>query len=124
MQRTSQNCQHMKCKENNIEFEKQSFLIPSSALKDKRQLYLGVHGYYSADWIGYADDIVLMFKDKSSLQRGIDLLTETFKRYQLSINVSKTKTMTINSTSEDYPSTIAQLNGVEIKNCFWYLGSG
>lgn len=115
----------LKCKENNIEFEKQSFLIPSSALKDKRQLNLGVHGYYSADWIGYADDIVLMFKDKSSLQRGIDLLNETFKRYQLSINVSKTKTMTINSTSEDYPSTIAQLNGVEIKNvdCFCYLGA-
>ena len=33
--------------------------------------------------------------------------------------------MTINSTSEDYPSTIAQLNGVEIKNvdCFCYLGA-
>ena len=54
---------------------------------------LGSYGMFTFDWIGYADDLVIAFYDAFNLQRGLTLLDEIFTRFQLSINVSKTKTM-------------------------------
>ena len=61
----------------------------------------------TVDWCGYADDLLLVFHDSESLQKGIKLLNETFKAWRLKINVSKTKTMILNNEG-DYPSSIAQ----------------
>ena len=51
---------------------------------------LGHYGEHIINWVGYADDIVLSFYDIENLQKGIDILNNTFNRYQLNINVSKT----------------------------------
>jgi len=81
------------------------------------------------DWSGYADDLELYFEDISSLQKGLNLLNETFIRFHLQINISKTKTMIINyrylnPEEETYPETIANLNGQTVENVkdFRYLG--
>ena len=115
-----------KCSEKGIKFPKLKYLIPakaSTAQKDAN-LVLGQYGQISVDWIGYADDLVLIFDDIESLQRGLTLLDETFTRYQLSINVSKTKTMIFGHEGE-YPTSIASLKDTNLDNesIFRYLGA-
>ena len=67
------------------------------------------------DWIGYADDIALVFEDPIQLQLALNLLDDTFSRYKLKINISKTKTMVFNYQRSEttYPSSIVK---------FKYLG--
>ena len=81
------------------------------------------------DWVGYADDLELVFEDTFHLQKGLDTLEEIFKRYNLTINASKTKTMIfnyqyVNNNVLDYPETIAKLNNTPVGNVtkFRYLG--
>ena len=35
---------------------------------------LGSYGQFQMDWVGYADDLVIVFEDMSSLQRGLILI--------------------------------------------------
>ena len=78
-------------------------------------------------WVGYADDIVLTFYDEINLQNGLEIFNTTFKRYQMNINATKTKTMifNFNGPEEDYPRSICRLGGHEIMNVkmFRYLGA-
>ena len=83
------------------------------------------------DWIGYADDLVLVFEDTDNLQKGLGTLNETFKRYHLTINVTKTKTMIfnyhyINDDGTTYPQAISTINNTTVENVtkFRYLGDG
>ena len=61
--------------------------------------------------------------DLSSLQKGLNLLNKTFRRYQLEINTRKTKTTILNFDGE-YPDSISNLEGNVIDNVkiFRYLG--
>lgn len=115
----------LECEKTGVDFVKLEYLVPADALKIKRQLNLGLHGKMTVDWIGYADDLVIAFRDQNSLQRGLDILNETFNRYQLTINASKTKTMILSFDGDEYPRSISQLNGEPIENveCFRYLGA-
>ena len=86
-------------------------------------------GTHDTDWVGYADDLNLLFEDNENLQRGLQALHETFFRYNLTINVSKTKTMILNhqylnTDSSTHPKSIASLNNPPIENVtnFRYLG--
>ena len=110
------------CTEANINFFKTSYCIPGPA-RTQKQGVLGKFGSVTVDWLGYADDLVLLFKDLSSLQKGLNLLNETFRRYQLEINTDKTKTMILNFDGE-YPDSISNLEGNVIDNVkiFRYLG--
>ena len=81
------------------------------------------------DWVGYADDLELAFETIDDLQRGLDAPDETFERYNLSINVKKTKTMImnhqyINNDPSTYPKTITKLKNIPVENVskFRYLG--
>ena len=109
--------------EANIRFLKFKYRIPESASHNRR----GKGGYHQIDWIGYADDIILTFESKIELQRAMNILNETFSKFSLSINMTKTKTMILNHqyAGEAYPETICQLNGNPIDNVktFIYLGS-
>ena len=110
------------CKETHIKFLNLRYCIPHFASKNSRTLI----GYHRIDWIGYADDLVLAFEDKESLQNALNLLDETFLRFSLAINVSKTKSMIINHQilEVEYPKSIAKLNGTDVENVeiFRYLG--
>ena len=86
-------------------------------------------GTHYTDWVGYTDDLNLVFEDNDNLQRGLQALQETFSRYNLTINVTKTKTMILNykylnTDSSTYPKSIAILNNIPIENVrnFRYLG--
>ena len=67
----------------------------------------------------------MCFNSLYDLQNGLKLLNETFKRYNLTINETKTKTMILNyNQAEEYPSTITTLDNMPIDNVkvFTYLG--
>ena len=88
---------------------------------------LGSYGTNLLSWVGYADDIVLVFETNAQLQAGLVTLNHTFKRFGLQINISKTKSMifNFNKTEEEYPDVICSLEGGKIDNVkmFQYLGS-
>lgn len=115
-----------KCKENSsIRFIKLKYAIPQGASTKEPQIQLGMYGDHIIDWLGYADDLALFFMDRESLQQGLKLLDETFKRFHLAINVSKTKTMIMNFDEDgDYPTTISSLAESDVDNVkvFRYLG--
>ena len=64
--------------------------------------------------------------NRDNLRHGLRLLDDTFKRYHLTINVTKTKTMILNFDQQtvDYPSSISSLDDVSVDNVevFRYLG--
>ena len=114
------------CERKGIKFMKPKYTIPSSACTSKNHT-LGTYGSNLVSWVGYADDILLAFEDTCNMQKGLILLNETFKRFGLKINVSKTKSMIFNfdGLEVEYPDVICNLEGGEIDNVktFIYLGA-
>ena len=117
------------CKKLDIKFLKLKYRIRSTATTREDRCNKTYYGDQTVDWAGYADDLELFFEDSDSLQKGLQLLDETFIRFHLSINVSKTKTMImnyghINKDSNTYPETISNLHSAAIENVkvFRYLG--
>ena len=112
------------CKKQNIKFTKHSYLIPKPA--SSNQSILGKYGNFILDWVGFADDIVMMFEDINDLKNTINIINTIFSRFGLTINPSKTKTMLINFDKEEseYPETIAKMGNLNIENIkiFKYLG--
>ena len=81
--------------------KKTKFSIPRSASASTHTLALGHYGEHINNWVGYADDIVLSFHDIENLQKSIYILINTFRRYQLDIKVTKTKTMIFNAENNE-----------------------
>ena len=110
------------CKRENVRFLKVRYKIPEYASSTN----VSAAGDLTVDWSGYADDLMLFFEDEKSLRDGLKILEETFSRYRLKINPSKTKTMILNQQHEqrEYPSSISALNGVKLTNVkqYTYLG--
>ena len=113
------------CSQNKVNFMKLKYEIPKAAFVSNSSL--GEYGKNVLNWIGYADDLVLAFESIENLNKGLNILNDVFKRFGLTMNVGKTKTMIFNylGTSDDYPKTIASVNGEEVDNVkeFRYLGS-
>ena len=111
------------CKQNGVKFLKLSYKIPQEASSTGRTS----QGSFDMDWCGYADDLVLVFDDEGSLRKGLRLLDQTFSRYRLKINTSKTKTMIFNQQYEnrEYPVSIASLGDQKLDNVktYRYLGA-
>ena len=111
-----------KCSENGVKFLNLKYSIPCSASKTNRTTV----GHHEMNWIGYADDLVLFFENISDMQKATDILCETFGRYGLEINKSKTNTMIFNNhlISQHYPGTIISIENTQIENVkvFKYLG--
>ena len=111
-----------RCKHIGIKFLQVNYKIPATATTSNRALV----GKQTIDWLGYADDLVLLFEDTKNLKLGLELLHSTFEKYQLKINLSKTKTMILNysQTNTTYPNSIVRLNSTPIENVtrFKYLG--
>ena len=114
------------CDKKNIRFIKTRYTIPRTASTSDDNT-LGSYGTNLLSWVGYADDIVLVFETNAQLQAGLVTLNHTFKRFGLQINISKTKSMifNFNKTEEEYPDVICSLEGGKIDNVkmFQYLGS-
>ena len=115
---------HQECVKQKVRFIKLKYSIPRSASEGNE--LLGSYGDHPFDWVGYADDLVMAFSDIASTQKGLEIVNEVFKRFRLSINVSKTKTMIFNYAEppEQYPTSIAKLDDEEVGNVksFKYLG--
>ena len=101
----------MRCKKAGVKFLNLCYKIPATASKSGRS----VTGTHIIDWIGYADDLALMFEDIKNLRIGLKILNSTLAEYQLKINQKKTKTMIMNFPNDkDYPDSIAHLDNLLI----------
>lgn len=110
-----------KCTDIGIKFLQLKYRIPASATHPKR-ITVGQH---YLDSVGYAEDLVLCFEDITNLELALDVLSATFKRYQLEINISETKMMIFNQyLNEKYPKPIVSINNTLVENTiiFKYLG--
>lgn len=111
-----------KCETTGIKFLQLNYKIPSSATYTNKTTI----GSHVIDWLGYADDLVLLFEDVDDLERALKLLVTTLKKYQLEINISKTNTMILNHqyTNKPYPQSIVAIDNTPIENVtsFKYLG--
>ena len=63
------------CKKEGIKFLNLKYFIPHQASNTDR----AAAGTFVIDWIGYADDLLLIFEDKDSLKRGLHILDSTFQ---------------------------------------------
>ena len=110
-----------KCTNIAIKFCQRKYRILTSAIHSKRATV----GQHTLGWVGYADDLALLFEDIKNFEIALDVLSTTFKRYHLEINISKTKTMVFNHQyiNEEYPKKIVSTNNTPIKNTttFKYL---
>ena len=109
------------CENREIKFLRLNHRIRSTATTREDRAKSSAVGTHDTDWGGYADNLNLLFEDNENLQRGLQALHETFFRYNLAINVSKTKTMILNhqylnTDSSIYPKSIASLNNIPIEN--------
>ena len=110
-----------KCTDIGIKFIQLKYRIPASATHPKR-ITVGQH---YLDSVGYAEDLVLLFEDITNLELALDVLSATFKRYQLETNISETKMMIFNQyLNEKYPKPIVSINNILVENTiiFEYLG--
>ena len=111
-----------KCKEEGIKFLKLKYHRKEASQNNVMSI-----GTVTMDWLGYADDLVLILETREDLQKALTLLDITLKRFKMEINVSKTKTMILNHQhlSDVYPTSIVKLNGKDVDNVevFLYLGS-
>lgn len=111
------------CAKKNIKFPRLMYKIPEPASK---KTYAQA-GFHTIDWIGYADDLILFFKSRKSMQKGLEVLNHTFKRFSLQINPSKTKSMIFNFDNKEteYPGSLVSIEGKNIENTkkYLYLGS-
>ena len=71
----------------------------------------------------YADDLVLISRTKEGLQRQIDSLCNYCKKWKLSINIKKTKSMVFNR-GNNLIKTVFNVGSTPIENVktFKYLG--
>ena len=70
-----------------------------------------LRGSSMVPWCGYTDDLILFMQDIHLIQRATTILDEVFTNYALCINVSKTESMSLNSTELKYiDSFISQIN--------------
>ena len=117
------------CEKNNIKFLTLRYRVPSAATTREERYQRTDVGEHDVNWSGYADDLALIFSNKDNLQNGLNTLDETFRRFHLTINETKTKTMIlncqhINQDISNYPATICFLPNICIENVtkFRYLG--
>ena len=116
------------CEKSGIKFLELIYRIKSTATtrRERQQKYQGKH---KVDWVGYADDVEMFFETAVDLQKALSLLDKIFKRFNLNINVSKTKTMIFNFGCNDkvqisHPESFASLSDKSVENVksFKYLG--
>ena len=111
-----------KCSENGIRFLNLKYHIPHSASKQQRDSV----GFHEIKWVGYADDLVIMFEDVTNFNMALNLLQKVFADYGLEMNTTKTKTIILNyqGSDDNYPSTISSINNTPLDNVkvFMYLG--
>ena len=78
------------CKTLGITFTKCKYKIPATAsTNNETNNMLGKYGEHCITWVGYADDIVLVFDDERNMKKALEHLNNTLKRYQLNINAKK-----------------------------------
>ena len=70
------------CDKKSIKFTKTRYTIPRTASTSDNNT-LGLYGTNQLSWVGYADDIVLVFETIAQLQEGLVALNKTFRRFGL-----------------------------------------
>ena len=103
------------------------YVIPNEATNREQRAECNCHGTVEDCECGFADDTGIHSWNLETLQTSVQLLYDTFARFGLHINISKTETMIWNWNEEKdgpYPSSIISINETKLKNVkeFKYLG--
>ena len=110
-----------KCANVGIKFLQRKYRILTSAIYSKRTTVR----QHTLAWVGYADNLALLFEDMKNFEMALGVLSSTFKRYYLEISISKIKTMVFNRQciNQEYPKRIVSTNNTPIENTtiFKYL---
>ena len=69
-----------------------------------------LRGSSMVPWCGYTDDLILFMQDIHLMQRATTIFDEVFTNYGLCINVSKTESMSLNSTELKYIDSFISQN--------------
>ena len=80
-----------KCSRQDIQFFKSKYCIPGQAVSAASASRFAKYGNLIVDWIGYADDLVIFFESSDHLEKGMKILSQSFTRFNLQINVTKLK---------------------------------
>ena len=104
-----------------------SYHIPDEATDRSQKSRAPASGEFNDDECGYADDLAAMCWSLEELQICMDLISQVFSEFGLTISLDKTKTLIFNWNSAldgEYPESIATINNQEIENLtsFKYLG--
>ena len=105
-----------------IEFK---YNIPNEATTRTQRTAHPSHGKSHLFRALYADDMFVIFRTKEALQRGMEIVEETFTRYGLTLSRKKTETMVVNGDPEETRNeSLITLGDKNIKNVqtFKYLG--
>ena len=86
------------CDEREIKYLTLKYRVPPTATTREERLQKTNTGDHVVDLVGYADDLGLIFSDKINLQKGLDALEETFRKYHLTINIKKTTKIRLRGT--------------------------
>ena len=71
------------CTKQNVEFIRLKYHIPKAACTNNEQF--SEYGEHKIDWIGYADDLNIAFKDESNININIDVSEIMNPRFLLGI---------------------------------------
>ena len=105
-----------------IKFFDHKFKIPSKNVPN--QFEISAVGKMLLQWLGYADDTVLLLIDDGTLQLVYEIYEQTLSEFFLKVNPSKTKTQIVNfkctpdyTPESEYPTSIIKAsNGTEVED--------
>ena len=102
--------------DDSIRFFKHQYRINARSISREQWLRMlnenvKLWGSSMVPWCGYTDDLILFMQDIHLMQRATTIFDEVFTNYGLCINVSKTESMSLNSSKFKYiDSFISQAN--------------
>ena len=101
--------------DDSIRFFKHQYRINARSISREQWLRMlnenvKLWGSSMVPWCGYTDDLILFMQDIHLMQRATTIFDEVFTNYGLCINVSKTESMSLNSTEFKYIDSFISQN--------------
>ena len=100
------------------------YTIPYTCSNRAQRQTAGLSGTQIIKWILYADDMVVFAKSATEAEQILNIISNTCKRFGLSVSFGKTKTQVFNDEELSQEPSLFSIDECEIENVqeFTYLG--